>query len=83
MSALPDVPSGTDFSAEPISALARRASGRPLEQLIPIGLDGLRTLLESFIHVGFSKFIVRPLAPPEERQTELKELAAGVGDLQT
>ena len=41
--------------------VTRRARGRPLDQLIPIGLDGLRALLESFIAVGFSKFIVRPL----------------------
>ena len=41
--------------------VTRRARGRPLDQLIPIGLDGLRALLESFIAEGFSKFIVRPL----------------------
>jgi hypothetical protein len=51
--------------------------------LIPIGLDGLRALIESFIAVGFSKFIVRPLAPPDEWGPELERLAAGVGGLQT
>jgi probable F420-dependent oxidoreductase len=76
-------PPGTDFSVEPISALARRARGRPLDQMIPIGIDGLRTLIESFLDVGFSKFIVRPLAPPDEWRPELERLAAGVGDLQT
>ena len=57
-------PPGTDLGASPLSALTRRARGRPLDQLIPVGLDGLRALLESFIAVGFSKFIVRPLTPP-------------------
>jgi hypothetical protein len=66
-----------------LSALTRRARGRPLDQLIPIGLDGLRALIESFIAVGFSKFIVRPLAPPDEWGPELEGLAAGVGGLQT
>jgi probable F420-dependent oxidoreductase len=76
-------PPGTDFGASPLAALTRRARGRPLDQLIPIGLDGLRALLESFIAVGFSKFIVRPLAPPDEWKPELERLAAGVGGLQT
>jgi probable F420-dependent oxidoreductase len=76
-------PPGTDFAASPLAALTRRARGRPLDQLIPIGLDGLRALMESFIAVGFSKFIVRPLAPPDEWKPELERLAAGVGGLQT
>ena len=36
----------------------------PFDQLIPIGLDGLRALIESFIAVGFSKFVVRPILVP-------------------
>jgi probable F420-dependent oxidoreductase len=76
-------PTGTDLSAFPISALTRRARGRPLDQLIPVGLDGLRELIESFIAVGFSKFIVRPLTPPGAWGPELELLAAGVGGMQT
>jgi probable F420-dependent oxidoreductase len=76
-------PPGTDFSAEPISALTRRARGRPLDQIIPIGLDGLRRMIESFLEVGFSKFIVRPLSPPQAWPAELESLALGVGGLQT
>jgi hypothetical protein len=76
-------PPGTDFSAEPVAALVRRAKGRPLEQMIPVGIDGLRALIDSFLEVGFSKFIVRPLAPPEEWPAELERLAAGVADMQT
>jgi probable F420-dependent oxidoreductase len=76
-------PPGTDFSASPVPALTRRARGRPLESMIPIGIDGLRALIEAFLEVGFSKFIVRPLAPPESWESELAQLAEGVGDLQT
>jgi hypothetical protein len=63
--------------------LARRARGRPLEEIIPVGLDGLRAFIEAFLAVGFSKFIVRPVAPPDEWRAELEPLAAAVGGLQT
>jgi probable F420-dependent oxidoreductase len=76
-------PPGTDLQATPVSALARRARGRPLEEIIPIGLDGLRNLIESFLAVGFSKFIVRPLTPPGGWPGELDSLADAVGGLQT
>ena len=65
------------------AALTRRARGRPLEEIIPVGLDGLRALIEAFLAVGFSKFVVRPLAPPAEWRAELEPLAAAVGGLQT
>jgi len=76
-------PEGTDVSALASSPLARRARGRPLEQLIPVGLSGLRHMLEQFLEVGFSKFIVRPTAPPAEWRSELDLLADAVGGLQT
>jgi probable F420-dependent oxidoreductase len=76
-------PPGTDFGAEPIAALTRRARGRPLDQIIPVGIDGLRRQIESYLDVGFSKFIVRPLTPPSAWQPALENLAAGVGGLQT
>jgi hypothetical protein len=40
-------------------------------------------MLERFLAVGFSKFIVRPLAPPPEWPAELSRLAGAVGSLQT
>jgi probable F420-dependent oxidoreductase len=76
-------PPGTDLGAAPVGALARRARGRPLEDIIPVGLDGLRAAIEAFLAVGFSKFIVRPLAPPAQWRAELEPLAAAVGGLQT
>jgi len=76
-------PEGTDVSALASSPLARRARGRPLEQIIPVGLTGLRAMLEQFLEVGFSKFIVRPTAPPGGWRNELELLADAVGGLQT
>ena len=76
-------PEGTDVSVLASSPLARRARGRPLEDIIPVGRAGLRTMLERFLAVGFSKFIVRPLAPPDEWRPVLEQLAGAVGDLQT
>jgi probable F420-dependent oxidoreductase len=76
-------PEGTDLSALASSPLARRARGRPLEEIIPVGRGGLRTKLQQFLDVGFSKFVVRPMAPPGEWQRELEQLADAVGDLQS
>ena len=76
-------PDGTDLGSLASTPLARRARGRPLDQLIPVGLKGLRATLEQFLEVGFSKFVVRPTAPPDAWPEELAELAGAVGDLQT
>jgi hypothetical protein len=48
-----------------------------------VGLPALRQLIERFIGVGFSKFVVRPVAPPASWRAELEALSAAVGDLQT
>lgn len=63
--------------------LAARLKGRPLEAVMPVGLPALRELLQRFVGVGFSKFVVRPLDPPASWRAELEELATAVGDLQT
>lgn len=76
-------PEGTDVSALASSPLARRARGNPIEEIVPVGRDGLRAMLERFCAVGFSKFIVRPLAPPTDWRAELETLAGAVGDLQS
>jgi hypothetical protein len=51
-------------------------------ELTPVGLPTLRGLIERFVAVGFSKFVVRPLVPPSSWRAELDDLAAAVGDLQ-
>jgi probable F420-dependent oxidoreductase len=52
-------------------------------ELTPVGLPALRELIERFLAVGFSKFVVRPVATPASWRAELEALSAAVGDLQT
>src|SRR5262245_32367994 len=52
-------------------------------ELTPVGLRALRAVIESFIAVGFSKFVVRPVVAPKSWRAELEALSAAVGDLQT
>ena len=60
------------------------AARRPRSlELTPVGLPALRQLIERFIGVGFSKFVVRPVVPPASWRAELEALAGTVGDLQT
>jgi len=42
----------------------------------------LRSLIERYIEVGFSKFVVRPLVAPPSWRAELEDLAGGLLDLQ-
>ena len=44
---------------------------------------GCAAMLERFLEVGFSKFVVRPIESPESWRAELEALADGVLDLQT
>jgi hypothetical protein len=60
------------------------AARRPRSlELTPVGLPTLRQLIERFIAVGFSKFVVRPVVPPTSWRAELEALAGAVGGLQT
>jgi probable F420-dependent oxidoreductase len=60
------------------------SSGTPdLRDLVPDGVDGVRRLIERFVDVGFSKFVLRPVTTPASMRDELQELADGVLDLQT
>jgi probable F420-dependent oxidoreductase len=52
-------------------------------ELTPVGWPAVRTVVERFIDVGFSKFVMRPLIPPTSWRAELEALSAAVGDLQT
>jgi probable F420-dependent oxidoreductase len=74
------------YAREPIDPATARtmAARRPRSvELTPVGLPALRELMERFIAVGFSKFVVRPVAPPVSWRAELEALSAAVGDLQT
>jgi probable F420-dependent oxidoreductase len=74
------------YAREPIDpAIARTmVARRPRAlELTPVGLPALRQLLERFLAVGFSKFVLRPVVPPKSWRAELEALSAAVGDLQT
>src|SRR5215475_4280368 len=74
------------YAREPIDPATARVmiARRPRSvELTPVGLSALRQLLQRFIAVGFSKFVLRPVAPPKSWRAELEALAAAVGDLQT
>ena len=62
------------------------ASRRPEldpREVVPQGIDGLRRQLERFIAVGASKFVVVPLADPDDWDAELTELAETILPLET
>ena len=74
------------YASKPIDPTTARvmAARRPRAlELTPVGLPALRQLIERFLEVGFSKFVVRPVAPPASWRAELEALSAAVGDLQT
>ena len=50
--------------------------------VVPIGLDALRTRLDEFIAVGFSKLVVVPVEPVTSWSQELDELADSLLELQ-
>jgi probable F420-dependent oxidoreductase len=64
-------------------AIASRRSGRNAVATVPIGTTALRTTLERFIDIGFSKFVLRPLGSVLSWSDELGELASAVGTLQS
>ncbi len=68
---------------DPATARTMTARRPRSVELTPVGLPALRERLERFIDVGFSKFVLRPLAAPASWRAELDALAGAVGDLQT
>src|SRR5262252_4388658 len=74
------------YASAPIDPATARvmSARRPRSlELTPVGLPALRKLIEQFIAVGFSKFVVRPVIVPGSWRAELEALAEAVGDLQT
>ena len=68
---------------DPATARTMTARRPRSVELTPVGLPALRERLERFIDVGFSKFVLRPIAAPASWRAELDALAGAVGDLQT
>ncbi|HSF01680.1 MAG TPA: LLM class flavin-dependent oxidoreductase, partial [Solirubrobacterales bacterium] len=68
---------------DPATARVMSARRPRSVELTPVGLPALRNLVERFLTVGVSKFVVRPLVAPASWRGELEALASAVGDLQT
>ncbi len=76
------------YSAAPLPdavlvALEARAGGADLSRVVPVGPVAVRELLEAYLEVGFSKFVLRPIVPPTSWPGELEALAGVVEGLQT
>lgn len=57
------------------ATLATRRPGVDPATLVPDGLPAAAALLERYIEAGFSKFVVRPVAPPPEWPSMLASMA--------
>jgi probable F420-dependent oxidoreductase len=66
-----------------LEQLRRSAKRDDVSEMVPVGMEQLRELIERYLDVGFSKFVLRPLATPIDWRSELEVLAGHVGDLQT
>jgi hypothetical protein len=66
-----------------LDVLRSQAKTDDLDEIVPVGMPALRRLLEAYLEVGFSKFVLRPLLDPPDWGAELAAVAAGVGELQT
>jgi hypothetical protein len=63
-------------------ARAQRTDLRP-DELVPVGADGLRSMIKRYVDAGLSKFVLRSLGPVESWDEQLAWLADAVLDLQT
>jgi probable F420-dependent oxidoreductase len=65
-----------------VALLAARRPELDPTDVVPIGLDALRSRLVELIGVGASKFVVVPLADPGDWSAELDAVMGALGDLQ-
>jgi probable F420-dependent oxidoreductase len=68
---------------DPVTASVMTARRPRSVELTPVGLPAVRALIERFLAVGFSKFVLRPIVPPVSWRAELETLSAAVGGLQS
>jgi probable F420-dependent oxidoreductase len=69
---------------EVVAALsARRPDLDDVTEVVASGHEGVRKLVERFIEVGTSKFVLIPLSEPDDWDAELAALADAVLDLET
>ena len=66
-----------------VEGIARRRPGVDPARVVASGLDGLQTMIREHIDVGGSKFVVIPLAEPDDWHRHLREVAEALLPLQT
>jgi probable F420-dependent oxidoreductase len=62
---------------------AARRTSQSVDDLVPIGMDALRSRIDEWVAAGFSKFLVRPMVPPSDWTSELDMLAREILPLTT
>lgn len=65
------------------AAIAKRRPGVDPHQVIAVGLSGLRTMIESHVDAGGSKFVIVPIAEPASWDDHLSEVAEALLPMQT
>ncbi len=73
----------TEPNAELLSTVQERRPDINPRELIPVGAEGLHSLLEHYIDAGLSKFVIRPGTPVGSWTAEAEWLAGAILDLQT
>ena len=68
-----------DLAAE----MSARRGGVDVASMTPIGFDQLRARVDEWLDVGFSKFLLRPIVPPQDWTEELEALAGEILPLTT
>ena len=72
-----------EIPASQIARINQRRPGLDPAEVVPVGPAALRELLQRYVDVGFSKFVLRPTESPSAWTAELDRLADDVLSLQT
>jgi probable F420-dependent oxidoreductase len=73
----------TDPGPSRLGALTFRRPEVDPRELVAVGRDGLRALVQGYVDAGLSKFVVRPAARGDSWEAETRWLADAILDLQT
>jgi probable F420-dependent oxidoreductase len=65
-----------------LERLSARRKGKDPAEVVPVGADALRVMVEQFVDKGFSKFVLIPIVDPGDLTEELEAVAAVVRPLE-
>jgi probable F420-dependent oxidoreductase len=66
-----------------VESMATRYKGADVSELIPVGMEGLRRLVDRYLAAGVSKFVIRPVGGTGSPREELGRLADVLLPMQT